>query len=385
MLTEISVRDLKAKEVRYMKADQNGLYVEVMPSGIKYWWLCVQQNKKRRKFALGKYPELSVRAARDACALKKREVGISCGLDVSDVRFEELAEEWFKTRILPQSANYSRTIRLRMDKYLLPAFRGRPAAMIKGTDILTLCKRIESDGFVETAHRVLDILAAVFQFGMPTGIIAADPTAGLSRNLIPVRRAHFAALTDRRDVGELMRGIAAYRQDKVRAALFFSAYTFCRPGEVRAAMWAEVDLCRCEWRIPAARMKGRREHVVPLSRQAVAVLQAEKLFLEMHGVCSEYVFPSERSAHQPLSDNTVRVAIRSIGYGADRMTAHGFRHMASTILNESGLFRPDVIEMQLAHFSGGVREVYNQAKYMPERCNMMQWYADYLDGLRYTE
>lgn len=382
MLTEKSASDMKPREQRYMKADGNGLYLEVVPAGHKYWWLRASINKKIKKFLLGKYPDMTVKQARDACALKKREVGIACGQDVPEVRFDELAEEWFKTRILPQSANYSRTIRLRMDKYLLPAFRGRPAAMIKGTDILTLCKRIEAAGFVETAHRVLDMLAAVFQFGMPTGTVAADPTAGLSRNLIPVRRAHFAALTDRRDVGELMRGIAAYRQDKVRAALFFSAYTFCRPGEVRAAVWNEVDLCRCEWRIPAARMKGRREHVVPLSRQAVAVLQAEKLFLEMHGVCSEYVFPSERSPHQPLSDNTVRVAIRSIGYGADRMTAHGFRHMASTILNESGLFRPDVIEMQLAHFSGGVREVYNQAQYMPERCNMMQWYADELDGLR---
>ena len=244
-----------------------------------------------------------------------------------------------------------------------------------------MCTDIEKDGYIETAHRVLDIFAAVFQYGIPTGIVAADPTAGLSANLIPVRRAHFAALTDRRDVAELMKAIGFYRQSKVRNALFFSAYTFCRPGEVRGALWREVDFNRAEWRIPAERMKARREHVVPLSHQALEVLRAEKKFLEGNCVKSDLVFPSERGASQPISENTVRIAIRSMGFGADKMTAHGFRHMASTILNESGLWSADAIEMQLAHCAGGVRDIYNQAKYMPERTRMMQWYADELDRL----
>ena len=382
MLTEISVRDMKPRDVRYMKADGKGLYLEVVPAGQKYWWLRLTMDKKTKKFMLGKWPDLSVKEAREACALKKREIGIASGLDVPDVRFGELAEEWYKTRILPQSENYSRTVRMRLDKYVLPRFKDRPAAFIKGKEILALCKEIELEGYIETAHRVLDIFAAAFQFGIPTGIVAADPTAGLSVNLMPVRSAHFAALTDRRDVAELMRGIRYYRQRRVRNALFFSAYTFCRPGEVRGALWRELDLLRCEWRIPAERMKGKREHVVPLSQQAVEILKDERLLLDEDGNKSEFVFPSERSPLRPMSENTVRVAIRSIGFGADKMTAHGFRHMASTILNESGLWSPDAIEMQLAHYAGGVREVYNQAKYMPERVRMMQWYADELDGLR---
>ncbi|KEJ93366.1 tyrosine-type recombinase/integrase [Synergistes jonesii] len=381
MLTEIAVRDLRPKEQRFMKADRDGLYVEVVPSGIKYWWFVTQKGGKRRKFSLGRYPELSLKAAREACALKKREVGIATGLEVPDVRFGELAEEWYKTRILPLSANYSRTVRMRLDKYLLPRFAGRPAAFIKGKEILALCKEVEREGFIETAHRVLDIFAAVFQFGIPTGMVPADPTAGLSANLMPVRAAHFAALTDRRDVAELMRGIRYYRQRRVRNALLFSAYTFCRPGEVRGALWRELDLPRREWRIPAERMKGNREHVVPLSRQAAEVLEDERRLLDEDGVRTEFVFPSERSATRPMSENTVRIAIRSMGFGPDKMTAHGFRHMASTILNESGLWSADAIETQLAHSAGGVREIYNQAKYMPERVRMMQWYADELDGL----
>lgn len=381
MLTEKSVSDMKPRATSFMRADGNGLYLEVTVAGYKYWWLRITKDKKSRKFMLGKYPEMSVKKARDACAMKKREVGIACGLDVPDVMFGELAEAWYKTRILPQSANYSRTIRLRLDKYVLPHFKTRPAAFIKGKDILSLCKDIEQDGYIESAHRVLDIFAAVFQYGIPTGIVAADPTAGLSANLIPVRRAHFAALTDRRDVAELMKAIGFYRQNKVRNALFISAYTFCRPGEVRGALWREVDFNRAEWRIPAERMKARREHVVPLSHQALEVLRAEKKFLEGNCVKSDLVFPSERGASQPISENTVRIAIRSMGFGADKMTAHGFRHMASTILNESGLWSADAIEMQLAHCAGGVREIYNQAKYMPERTRMMQWYADELDRL----
>lgn len=382
MLTEIAVRDLKPKAQRFMKADRDGLYIEVVPSGIKYWWFVSQAGGKRKKFALGKYPDLSLKEAREACALKKREVGIALGLDVPGVRFEELAEEWYRTRILPLSANYSRTVRMRLDKYLLPGFRGRPAAFIKGKEILALCKEIETAGYVETAHRVLDIFAAVFQFGIPTGIVPADPTAGLSANLQPVRASHFAALTDRRDVAALMTAIRFYRQSRVRNALYFSAYTFCRPGEVRGALWREVDFARSEWRIPAERMKGNREHVVPLACQAVEVLENERVLLDGLGIVSDFVFPSERSAARPMSENTVRMAIRSMGFGPDKMSAHGFRHMASTILNESGLWSADAIEMQLAHSSGGVREIYNQAKYMPERVRMMQWYADELDRLR---
>ena len=381
MLTEIAVRDLRPKEQRYMKADRDGLYIEVVPSGIKYWWFITRKGGKRRKFALGKYPDLSLKTARERCALKKREVGIATGLDVPDVLFGELAEEWYKTRILPLSANYSRTVRLRLDKYLLPRFADRPAAFIKGKEILALCKTIEQEGYIETAHRVLDIFAAVFRFGIPAGMVPADPTAGLSANLIPTRAAHFAALTDRRDIAELMRGIRYYRQRRVRNALFFSAYTFCRPGEVRGALWREFDLLRSEWRIPASRMKGNREHVVPLSRQATEILKDELQLLDEEGVRSDFVFPANGSALRPMSENTVRIAIRAIGFGPEKMTAHGFRHMASTILNESGLWSADAIEMQLAHSAGGVREIYNQAKYMPERVRMMQWYADELDRL----
>lgn len=179
-----------------------------------------------------------------------------------------------------------------------------------------------------------------------------------------------------------MTAIRYYRQSRVRNALYFSAYTFCRPGEVRGALWREVDFARSEWRIPAERMKGNREHVVPLARQAVEVLENERALLDGLGIVSDFVFPSERSSARPMSENMVRMAIRSMGFGADKMSAHGFRHMAGTILNESGLWSADAIEVQLVHSSGGVRVIYSQAKYVPERVRTMQWYADELDRLR---
>ena len=383
MLTDKEVRALVPRAVRYMKSDRDGLYIEVVPSGQMYWWLRCKVNGKSRKFSLGKYPDVSLKEARVASVLKKREVEIMSGNTPDDVKFSELAEDWYKNKIASKAPGYSRTIEGRLRQYVLPPFINRTARSIKPFEILAVCRGVQDKGYMDTSHRVLSIYSQVFKYGAAMGAVESDPCYTLQGALISVRHKHMATLTDPRDVADLMTKIYYYRQPKVRNAMLFSAYTFCRPGEIRGALWSEVDFSRAEWRIPAERMKMKRVHVVPLSRQALGVLENQKAILEAAGNRSQFVFPSERGPHIPMSADTVRVAIRSLGFGPEQMTAHGFRGMASTILNESGLWSADAIERQLAHVPGNddVRAAYNYAQYLPERIKMMQWYADELSGL----
>ena len=387
MLTDKEIRVLSPKNTRYMKSDHDGLYIEVVPAGHKYWWLRMKINGKSRKFSLGKYPDLSLKDARAECVLKRRQIDLLSGNVAFDLKFPELVWDWYKNKIEPKAPGYSRTIESRIRRYVLPPFITRNARSITAQDILGVCREIQDKGYKETAHRILSIFSQTFRYGIGLHAIDTDPTYGIHGILTSVRAKHMASVTDPRDVADLMTKIYYYRQPKVRNAMLFSAYTFCRPGEVRGALWSEIDFARAEWRIPAERMKMRRIHVVPLSKQSIVVLESQKAILEAADNKSQFVFPSERGPHVPMSADTVRVAIRSLGFGPEQMTAHGFRSMASTILNESGLWSADAIERQLAHVPGNddVRAAYNYAQYLPERIKMMQWYADYLDELRLTE
>jgi integrase len=387
MMTDKEVRALQPQDKRYMRSIGSGLYIEVVPAGHKYWWLVFMQNNKRRKILLGKYPELSLKEARIVCADKRRSVDITLGKVPSDLKFSELVWDWYKTKIAPKAHSYSRTVEGRIQQYVLPPFVNRTAADIKPWEITAVIKGIQEKGYIDTSHRILSIYKSVFLYGIGLHACVYDPTSGTGDVIISVRHKHMASVTDPRDVADLMTKIYYYRQPKVRNAMLFSAYTFCRPGEVRGTQWSEIDFDRAEWRIPAERMKMRRIHVVPLSKQSIVVLESQKAILEAADNKSQFVFPSERGPHVPMSADTVRVAIRSLGFGPEQMTAHGFRSMASTILNESGLWSADAIERQLAHVPGNddVRAAYNYAQYLPERIKMMQWYADYLDGLRLTE
>ncbi|MEA4872238.1 MAG: tyrosine-type recombinase/integrase [Synergistaceae bacterium] len=384
MLTDKEVRALQPTDTRYMRSIGDGLYIEVVPAGHKYWWLSFKKNNKRRKFLLGKYPDLSLKEAKIACTEKRRSVDISLGDVPNNLKFSELVWDWYKIKIAPKSPSYSRTVDGRIRQYVLPPFVNRFASDIKPREITAVIKAIQETGYIDTSHRILSIYRRVFRYAIGLQSLVYDPTSGIGDVIISVRHKHMASVTDPRDVADLMTSIYYYRQPKTRNAMLFSAYTFCRPGEIRRALWSEIDFARAEWRIPPERIKKRRIHVVPLSKQSIAVLESQKAILEAAGNKSQFVFPSERGPHIPMSADTVRVAIRSLGFGPEQMTAHGFRSMASTILNESGLWSADAIERQLAHVPGNddVRFAYNYAQYLPERIKMMQWYADYLDGLR---
>ena len=263
--------------------------------------------------------------------------------------------------------------------YLFPQLGARPMAEIEPPELLAALQRIEQRGRHETAHRTKQIAGQVFRFGIATGRAVRDPSADLKGALSPVVTTHHAAVTTPAAIGALLRAIEDFRGSfPVWQALRLAPLVFVRPGELRKAEWTEIELDAGLWRIPAERMKTRKAHLVPLARQAVTLLR------ELHPLTGrgKYVFPSIRTQTRPMSDNTLNAALRRLGYGQDEMTAHGFRALASTRLNEMG-YRPDVIERQLAHVEKDqVRSAYNRAEHLSERRTMMQEWADYLDGLR---
>ncbi len=288
-----------------------------------------------------------------------------------------MAREWlskFSTRWTPEHAG---TILRRLERDVWPWIGGKRTAEISAPELLAVLRRVESRGALETAHRIQQICSQVFRYAIATGNSQRDPSADLRGALPPVRERHHAALTKPTDVAMLMRSIDAYKGTfPVRCALRLAPLVFVRPGELRKAEWVEFDLDDALWRVPAARMKMRTEHLVPLSRQAVAILR------ELHPLtCGRYVFPSARTSARPMSENAITAALRRMDYTGDRMTAHGFRTTASTLLNELG-WSPDAIERQLAHAErDGVRDAYNRAEYLAERKRMVQAWADYLEAL----
>lgn len=271
----------------------------------------------------------------------------------------------------------------RLKTYLYPYLGSRPISAIAVQELLAVLRRIEARGKNETAHRVRSLASRVWRYAVATGSAERDITADLRGALAPVKVRNFAAIVEPARVGELLSAIHGYQGHGVVAALALklAPLVFVRPGELRAAEWSEFDLDGAEWRIPAARMKMGEQHIVPLSRQAAEILR------ELHPLTSRgrYVFPSLLTRDRPMSENTINAALRRLGYGGDVQTGHGFRRMASTLLNEQG-FPPDVIELQLAHAERNkVRAAYNKAQRLGERRNMMQVWADYLDQLRSSQ
>ena len=385
MLTNLEVKQATPKAKPYKLPDERGLYLMVMPNGAKYWRLRYSYRGKENMLGLGVYPEIGLKEAR----LKRDEVRLKLaqGEDPrqkkqTGMTFREAAQDWMKNMMEGhRDEGHLETVRSRLDRFLLPRLGDIPIREIQPTDVLTILRGLQQTGILETAHRVKQIAGQVFRYAVGIGEADRDVTADL-RGALPAQKSrhHGAART----VGEartVMRAIAARRGGIVQMALYFSAYTFARPGEIRHAEWTEIDWERQEWRIPAEKMKMRLEHVVPLARQVVELLQRIR-DLTGHG---RYIFPSIRAiAHgdRPMSEASVLVALRDMGFTKEQMTAHGFRAMASTLLNENG-FPPDVIERQLAHVERNtVRAAYNRAEYMDERRRMMQWWADFLDNLK---
>ena len=374
-LTELMVRQAKPKEKRYALSDGRGLLLEVRPNGGKSWVARIWTKGKERRRHLGQYPEMSLKEARVAAQEARAE------RDTAQARktvcFRDVADEWMRVRMANKSASYLRVVRLRLDRYILPELGDTRLDEITSGVVLRLCRAIEARGTIETAARVKVLVGQIFRYAIATDRADADPTLALAGALQSRKPKHMASVTDPAGIALLMRSIRAYPHAVVRCAMELSALTFCRPGEIRHAEWAEVDIDRAEWRIPGEKMKMGRPHIVPLARQAVALLRA---LHELTGR-GRWLFPSARGGGRPMSENAVRVALRSMGYGNDDMTPHGFRAMASTRLNEMG-WPPDVIERQLAHAErNAVRAAYDHSDRLDERRRMMQAWADFLDRL----
>lgn len=360
-----------------MLRDERGLYLRVDPSGRKYWILRYWEAKREHQISLGPYPDIGLKDAR----LKRDEIQTARAKGESPRRpapaptqhtLADVAQEWLKVRMSEKSPSYLRTIQLRLAKYILPALGPWDIGSITPGDILRLCRRIEGEGHIETAARVKTVIGQIFRFAIAAGYTDTDPTASLGGALQVRTERHFPTILDPQEIGLLMRAMSAYPYPILRTAMLFSALTFARPGEVRQAMWAEFQ--SDVWDIPAAKMKMRRRHLVPLSTQVQELLSE----LRPYTGHTPYLFPSPRSDARPISQDAVRVTLRAIGYTKDQITPHGFRAMASTILHENG-FNPLIIERQLAHVQlNTVARAYNHAEYLIERRELMQWWADWL-------
>ena len=391
MLTDAKVRKLKPKATPYKLSDRDGLYLLVQPTGARWWRWDYRFNGVRKTLSLGVFPNVGLGAAREKLSDERKR--LAAGVDPSLARrverqkreaetrdtFEALALEWLGKHKAKLATATVDKITWLFEGYLFPQIGSRPIASIEPPELLAALRKIETRGRIETAHRTKQIAGQVFRYAIATGKATRDPSADLAGALQPVVTANHAAVTDPAAIGALLRAIEGFRGSfPVWQALRLAPLVFTRPGELRKAEWTEIDLESATWRIPAVRMKTRQPHIVPLSTQAIEILR-ELWPLTGRG---RFVFPSIRSGERPMSDNTLNASLRRLGYGNKDMTAHGFRVMASTRLNELG-WRPDLIERQLAHVEkNAVRRVYNRAMYLEERRQMMQAWADHLDALR---
>lgn len=400
-LTDTALRHCKATGSAQKLSDGQGLYLYVSPSGGKAWRVDYTGfDGKRKTFTIGKYPEISLASARKR-NLEIREQfaqGIDPGAHkkaakaalraVSENTFEIVALEWFNERkrgkgntktARPWSDSHATRIFARLTNDVFPHIAQLDVNIITGAEIRSLLARIEARGALETAHRVLDICTQIFTHAIATGRTKYNPTIGLRTKLEPVRVKHFATITDPKEIGFLLQNISAYKGNLiVRIALQIAPYVFVRPSELRCAQWNEFSIELKEWHIPAERMKMKRKHIVPLSTQVITLLEELYAFTGY----TEFLFPSMKTTTRPISDMTLLSGLRRMGYDGSEMTIHGFRSMASTLLNEQGYNR-DWIERQLAHSeSNSVRAAYNYAQHLAERKVMMQQWADYLDKLK---
>jgi len=394
-LTDVAIKNAKSHEKPYKMGDAGGLFLLVQPSGGKLWRLKYRVDGREKKLAIGPYPEISLAEARrrrdDARTL------IITGKDPSrekqrdkvrsraqaESTFAALTKEYCAKRKRDGDKAWAATTATRSEYLLslLDSSIGRVAIVeIKPPDVLAAVRKIEDKGKLESARRTLQLASAVFRYAVATGRLASDPTRDLRGALTAPTVKHYAAITDPKRVGEMLRAIDGYiGLGLTKLALQLAPHVFVRPSELRRAEWGEIDLEGALWTIPAAKMKMRKVHHVPLSCQAVAVLRDVKAVTGPAG----FVFPGMRSRARPMSENTLNAALRRLGYTSEEMTSHGFRALASTLLNESGRWHPDAIERALAHSDKDkVRAAYHRGQHWKERVEMAQWWSDYLDQLR---
>jgi integrase len=400
MLTDAECKNATCppEKKRARLTDAGGLYLEVSPGGSKRWFQKLYRDNKETRLALGSYPAVGLtaaRRARDAAKLKKadgidpvqaRKVDKLKRMNPAGDTFKVVALEWYEKQEPQWSPAHAVWAKRQLERDLFPWLGERRLAEVEPVELLATLRKVEERGAVETADRGLMLARQVWRYGVATGRAGRDITADLKGALSPYRGKHFAAITDPLKLGELMRAIKGYKGGPVvRAALQLAPLLFQRPGELRGAAWAEIDLDAAMWTIPAARMKRNKDgkengqpHMVPLSTQAVRILEILKPYTEGTGL----VFPGERQRSRPISENSVRTALISMGYTPDIHTWHGFRATARTLLAERLECDPLVIEAQLAH---SVRDAngraYNRTTYIKQRTDMMQRWADHLDKL----
>jgi integrase len=390
MLNDTRVRTAKPCQRPIKLSDSGGLYLLIMPHGSKLWRLAYRFGGKQKTLAIGAYPTITLKAAHDKREEAKRL--LANGIDPSTQRrldkqiastgntFKAVAEEVLAKLEKEGRADVTLTKKRWLLDFAYPAFGDRPIAEITALEVLSVLRRVETRGRYETARRLRSTCGTIFRYAIATGRAERDPSADLRGALTSPKVNHRAAIVDPVGIGALLRAIDGYDGlPLTKAALRLAPLVFVRPGELRHAEWPEFDLAAAEWRIPSAKMKMRRAHRVPLSRQALDVLRD----LQPISGGGRFLFPSVRSTVRPMSENTLNAALRRMGYGTHEMTAHGFRAMASTRLNEMSDWNPDAIERQLAHQEqDDVRRAYvHAAEYWPERVKMMQAWADYLDEL----
>jgi integrase len=389
-LTDIAVKKAKPSEKAIKLFDDRGLYLLISPSGCKWWRLKYRFDGKEKKIALGVYPDVSLKDARDRRDEARKL--LANGIDPSENRkaqkaahagqaansLEVIAREWFaKYSAIWAVSHSTRLIRL-FERDIFPWIGQRPIAVITAPDILAVARRIEKRGALETAHRAIQNCGQVFRYAIATGRATNDPTGALRGALPPFKTKHLAATTEPKQFAKVLRAIDGYEgTPAVSCALRLAPLVFVRPGELRHAEWAHIDMDGAEWRYTAS--KTKTAHIVPLSRQAIEILR------ELHPITGRgrFVFPSGRSSARAMSDNAILAAMRRMGINKEEMSGHGFRASARTILDEVLGVRPDFIEHQLAH---AVRDpngrAYNRTAHLPERKKMMQLWADYLDELK---
>jgi integrase len=391
-LTDTAIRKAKPTEKTQRLFDGGGLYVELSPSGGKWWRLKYRHGGKEKRLSLGTYPDTGLadaRAKRDE-ARKLLAAGVdpgehrkaekAAGEDRAANSFEVIAREWLAKHSPTWAPSHGSKIAARLERDIFPWLGRRPIADITAKELLASVARIADRGATETAHRALQNCGQIFRYAVVTGRADRNPAADLKGALPPVKPGHLAAIIDPIAIGGLLRAIESYQGTLItKSALRLAPLVFVRPGELRQAEWSEIDLGAAEWNIPGHKMKAGEPHLVPLSPQAVAILR-DVYALTGRG---HYVFPSPRSLSRPMSNNAILSALRRMGYGKDEMTGHGFRAMARTVLDQELGFRVEYIEHQLAH---AVRDplgrAYNRTTHLPERRKMMAAWADYLDQLR---
>jgi len=388
-LTDTAIRSAKPATKPFKLADERSLYLLITPAGGKLWRMDYRFEDKRKTLALGAYPDVNLKQARDRRDEARRQ--LADGIDPMSKRqeakatrraentnsFEAVAREWYKKQSIRWSKSHSTDVLRRLEVNLFKPLGGRPIAKIEAPELLRAIEVIENRGAHELAHRVLQVAGQVFRYGIITSRCSRDPSADLKGALTPVQKTNQPAVKPE-EMGELVQAINRYEQIgtlQTKLALQLLCLTFVRTTELIGAVWHEIDWSNALWTIPAARMKMKTDHHVPLARQTIAIMEQVRAIAGE----SRYLFPGV-NPRKTMSNNTMLFALYRLGYKG-KMTGHGFRAVASTILNEQG-YRADVIERQLAHIErNAVRAAYNRAEYLPERRKMMQDWADFVEKL----